>query len=333
MFRLSLRVLPGITLLAAGAGLAHVFSMAVSAVNELLLAVALGVVVGNTVGVPAWASAGVDTQKLWLETGIVLMGARIAIGQLFAVGVELLALVVGFLAFSLLFVELIARTVVEIPDRLGSLLAAGYSVCGVSAIVAVSSGIRARSEQIAYAVGTILLFDAMTLVVYPLVGRLLDLPDIVFGTWAGISMVSTGPVVAAGFAYSPTAGQWATVTKLGRNVFIGVLAVLYAVYYARKDGTDAGATDWRYLWSQFPKFVFGFVIVAVLASVGLLTESDVAMLERASQWLFLLAFVGLGTNIELAKIRETGFEPLLVVLVALLTVSALSLAGSLLVFA
>ncbi|WP_135665146.1 YeiH family protein [Halorhabdus rudnickae] len=333
MIRQSVRLLPGIALLVAGAALAHGLSATLLGINELLVAVGLGVLLGNVVGVPEWASAGLNTQKLWLETGIVLMGARIAIGQLFAVGVELLALVVGFLAFSLLFVEVVARNVFGIPERLGSLLAAGYSVCGVSAIVAVSSGVRAKSEQIAYAVGTILLFDAVTLAVYPAIGRFLDLPDIVFGTWAGISMVSTGPVVAAGFAYSPQAGQWATVTKLGRNVFIGVVAVCYAVYYARRYGTDSGADDWRYLWSQFPKFVVGFVIVAAVASVGLLTEADVARLEATYQWLFLLAFVGLGTNIELATMRKTGVQPLLVVLTALVTVSALSLLASLVVFA
>ncbi|MFB6128383.1 MAG: YeiH family protein [Halorhabdus sp.] len=333
MIRRYSRLLPGIGLLVAGAGLARGLSATVLGLNELLVAVGLGVVVGNAVGVPEWANAGVDTRKLWLETGIVLMGARIAIGQLFAVGVELLALVVGFLIFSLLFVEMIARNVFQINERLGSLLAAGYSICGVSAIVAVSGGIKAKSEQIAYAVATILLFDAVTLAVYPVVGRVLALPDIVFGTWAGVSMVSTGPVVAAGFAYSPQAGEWATVTKLGRNVFIGVVAVLYAIYYARRhDDGQADGVSWRYLWAQFPKFVVGFVLVAAVASLGWLSSTDVALLKSAYQGLFLVAFVGLGMEIDLQEMRSTGIRPVVVVLSTLFVVSVLSLLASIVLF-
>ncbi|MFD1685420.1 YeiH family protein [Halobellus litoreus] len=328
------RSLPGIALLAVGGVLAHLLATTVLGVNRLLLAVGLGVLLANAVGVPDWAAAGVETRDRWLELGIVLMGARVAVDQLLATGPTLLLLVVGFLAFSLVFVELLAREVFGIPDRLGSLLAAGYSICGVSAIVAVSSGVRAKGEQIAYAVATILLFDAMTLAIYPVIGRLLALPDVVFGVWSGISMVSTGPVVAAGFAYSEQAGQWATITKLGRNVFIGVVAVLYAVYYARRDsvGDATGVADWRSLWAQFPTFVLGFVAVAAVASAGLLSPGVVSLFERGYQWLFLLAFVGLGTSIEIENLRNTGIEPLLVVLTALGTVSVLSLLASILVF-
>ncbi|MFD1597898.1 YeiH family protein [Halobellus rarus] len=327
------RVLPGLLVLLVGGVLAHLLSTAVLGVNRLLLAVGLGVLLANAVGVPEWAEPGVETHSRWLELGIVLMGARVAVDQLLATGPTLLLLVVGFLGFSLVFVELVAREVFEIPERLGSLLAAGYSICGVSAIVAVSSGVRAKADEIAYAVATILLFDAVTLAAYPTIGRLLDLSDIVFGVWSGISMVSTGPVVAAGFAYSEQAGQWATITKLGRNVFIGVVAVLYAVYYARRDSDDtSAAASWRSLWEQFPTFVLGFVAVAAVASAGLIPPAVVSLLERGYQWLFLVAFVGLGTSIEIRNLRNTGVQPLLVVLASLLTVSGLSLLASLLAF-
>ncbi|WP_144902425.1 YeiH family protein [Halobellus captivus] len=328
------RLLPGIAVILLGGGIAHLLSTSVLGVNRLILAVAVGVVLANVVGVPEWAAPGVATHNRWLEVGIVLMGARVAVNQLLAVGPMLLVLIVGFLGFSLLAVEFVARGVFDVPDRLGSLLAAGYAVCGVSAVVAVSSGVRARSDEIAYAVATILLFDAATLAVYPVIGRLLDLPDIVFGVWSGISMISTGPVVAAGFAYSEQAGQWATVTKLGRNVFIGVVAVLYAFYYARResDGDSSTRAELRHLWEQFPAFVLGFVLVAGAASLGVFSPTDVALLERGYQWLFLVAFVGLGTSIEIESMRNTGIEPLLVVLTALLTVSVLSLLSSMLVF-
>ena len=326
-------MVPGVVLLVLGGGIARLLATTVLPISELIVAVGLGALLANTMGVPEWGADGTATHKLWLETGIVLMGARIAIDQLLAVGPSLLVFIVGFLTISLVIVEVIARNVFRINERLGSLLAAGYSVCGVSAIVAVSGGIRAKSEQIAYAVATILLFDAATLAVYPVVGRVLKLPDIVFGTWAGISMVSTGPVVAAGFAYSPQAGEWATVTKLGRNVFIGVVAVLYAIYYARRhDDGRAEGISWRYLWEQFPKFVVGFVVMATVASLGWLSSKDVALLKSGYQGLFLVAFVGLGMEIDLREMRSTGIRPVFVVLSTLLVVSVLSLLASIVLF-
>lgn len=327
------RMVPGLLLLVLGGGVARLVATTLLPISELIVAVGLGALVANTIGVPGWGRDGIVTHKLWLETGIVLMGARITIGQLFGVGPSLLLFVVGFLTVSLVIVEATARNVFRINERLGSLLAAGYSVCGVSAIVAVSGGIRAKSEQIAYAVATILLFDAATLAVYPIIGRVLQLPDIVFGTWAGVSMVSTGPVVAAGFAYSPQAGEWATVTKLGRNVFIGVIAVLYAIYYARRhDAGQAEGVSWRYIWEQFPKFVVGFVVMATVASLGWLSSEDVALLKSGYQGLFLVAFVGLGMEIDLREMRSTGIKPVLVVLSALLIVSVLSLLTSFVLF-
>jgi uncharacterized integral membrane protein (TIGR00698 family) len=330
-----LQLVPGLAVLLVGAGVAYGLSQTVLGINELILAIVIGFVVTNTVGLPDWAEKGVSTHKLWLETGIVLMGARIALDQLIATGPRVLLVIVAFLVFTVGYVEFLSRNIFGITDQMGSLLAAGSSICGVSAIVAVAGSVRAKSEQTAYAVATILVFDALTLTTYPIVGRLLDLPDIVFGTWAGISMFSTGPVVAAGVTYSKEAAEWATITKLGRNIFIGVLAITYAVYYARQHGQEDGnsiGNKWLYIWEQFPKFVLGFLLVIIIVSLGLLPEQDVTLMRDLYQWLFLVAFVGLGANIQLQKMRNTGIKPALTVLTAFLTVSIVSLLTSLFLF-
>ena len=331
-----LELLPGLAVLLVGAGAAYGLSQTIRGINELILAIVIGFLVTNTVGLPDWTESGIGTHKIWLETGIVLMGARIALDQLLAVGPQMLLVIVAFLVFTVVYVEFLSRNVFGITDRMGSLLAAGSSICGVSAIVAVSGGVRAKSEQITYAVATILVFDALTLMAYPIIGRLLELPNIVFGAWAGISMFSTGPVVAAGATYSQEAAEWATITKLGRNIFIGLLAIAYAVYYARQSSGDADSDSignkWLYVWKQFPKFVIGFLVVIVVVSLGLLSGSEVETMRNLYQWLFLVAFVGLGANIQLRKMRNTGLKPILTVFTAFLTVSVLSLLTSIFLF-
>lgn len=142
------------------------------------------------------------------------------------------------------------------------------------------------------------------------------------GIWAGLSVFGTGPVVAVGVAYSDAAGQWATVTKLTRNALIGVVAVGYVVHYTRQRLDSGGrGVRWRELRDRFPEFVVGFVLLAVVAGVGLLAPDQQRSIENAYGWLFRLAFVGLGTETELRRLECAGVRPVLVVFVTFVTVS------------
>lgn len=318
-----LRVLPGLGFLCLGALLARAIGR-VSGLEPLLVAVALGFAFANGIGVPPRLDPGRSTHGLWLGAGIVLMGATLTLDAVLEAGGLVLFVVVLVAGSTVLTVELLSRRVFDLTDRFGSLLAAGAAICGVSAVVAVAGAVRARESQIAYAAATILLFDALTIVAYPLLGELLGLSGTVFGIWAGASMFSTGPVVAAGFAHSETAGQWATVTKLSRNALIGVVVLGYASYYTHAG--DATGHPVRTLWRDFPKFVLGFVALVLLASADLFSPAQLRSIEHGYNWLFLVAFVGLGTEIRVAELRRAGPEPALVVLVALLLAAGLSLA-------
>ncbi|VTT87293.1 hypothetical protein DM2_627 [Halorubrum sp. DM2] len=316
--------LPGLALLAGGALVATLVADGVPGLQPLVVAVALGVGVGNTVGTPEIAEPGVGVDKLFLETGIVLLGAAVAVEEFLAAGPTVLGLVVAFVAGGLLFAEVVARGLFRIGSPTSSLLAAGASVCGVSAVVAIGRVLDARGAAITFAAATVLLFDAVTLVAFPLAGEWLGLSSRQFGVWAGVSMFSTGPVAAAGFAYSPEAGQWATVTKLARNSLLGGVAVAYSLAYTARSAAEPGV---RRLWAEFPKFLLGFLAVAAAANSGLLSPAALASIGRVSDALFALAFVGLGLSIRVDDMRAVGAAPVGAVLVHLLVVSALALAA------
>lgn len=340
------RTVPGLAILLAVGLLARLVASAVPGLNYLIVTILLGLLVGNLYGIPDWARPGVQTHKVWLEAGIVVMGASVALDRVIAAGPTILFLVVATVTTTILVVELLARAVFSIHEETGSLLAAGSGICGVSAVVAIAESIDVDETRIAYAAATVLLFDSTTLFVYPVVGHALGLSSTVFGIWAGLTMFSTGPVTAAGFAFSETAGQWALLVKLTRNSMIGFAAIAYAVYYARRTdgdahrGDDAHRTDggsnhesadgvpggWRFLWNTFPKFVFGFLVVLLVANLGFLSEAQITSLSNASDWAFLLAFAGLGLETRLDELRSTGYKPILVVLLALLVVATAMLA-------
>jgi len=306
-------------------------------VNRLILTIFLGLLIGNLYGIPEWAQTAVETHTLWLELGIVVMGASVALDRIFDAGPVILLLVIFTVVATTLSIEFLARTVFTIQEGTVSLLAAGSGICGVSAVVAIAESIAADESRIAYAAATVLLFDAVTLFIYPLVGHALELSSTVFGIWAGLTMFSTGPVTAAGFAFSDTAGQWALLVKLTRNSLIGFVAIAYAFYYAKKtprgtsgevarDGSKSDhAVQWVFLWESFPKFVLGFLGMMTVANTGLLTSSQVTSLSHLSDWAFLVAFAGLGLEIQLADFRTTGYKPIVVVFTGLVVVASVML--------
>jgi uncharacterized integral membrane protein (TIGR00698 family) len=312
-------LVPGLLVLTVLAGLARVVG-SVTPLSPLVVAIASGVVVASVVGAPEWAEAGIDRHKLLLETGIVLLGAQLTVGQLVGTGPLVVGLAFGVVVLGVLFVEFVGKQA-GIESRTRSLLAAGASICGVSAVLAVAGSIDGDEADISYAAGTVLLFDAITLVLFPIVGSALGLPDRTFGVWAGLSLFSTGPTAAVGFAVSETAGQWATITKLVRNTFIGVLAVGYAIYYTN----GGGRADPTEIWYRFPKFLVGFLLVAVIVNLGVVDAGTQATIGTVGDWLFALAFVGLGFELNPRRLRATGIRPILVVLAQFLTVSLLAL--------
>ena len=319
------RTLPGIAIL-VGLGLAaRAIATVIPVGSPLIPAILLGVVVGNAGTIPTWAGRGIAVHKLFLEAGIILMGSRVAFEALVEAGPRVIVIVLLMIPVTILIVEILGRVLFGVPAEMGSLLAAGAGICGVSAVVATAGAIDAKKEYITYTVATVLLFDVLTLVSFPLLGELLGLSSVEFGVWAGVSMYSTGPVAAAGFAFSEAAGRWAMITKLTRNAFIGIAVVLYSVAYTRANTTKAGVSRLQTVWEKFPKFVFGFVGVVILVNSGVFSAAQILALEHSYRWLFLFAFVGLGMELNLTRMRDTGVKPIIVVLLSLVATSVVSL--------
>jgi len=326
------QLIPGIMLLFALGMIAVLVGGAIPAIDELLLSVFIGLILGNTCGIPSIAKPGVQLHSLALKTGIVLLGTQIAFSQLLSGGFTIIGLALGTVLFGILFTEFLTRMVFGLKATTGSLLAAGSTICGVSAVVAVAESIDADESEIAYVAGAILLFDVVTLILYPAASSLVDISAKGFGIWAGLSMFSTGPVTVAGFAHSNIAGQWATLTKLVRNSLIGGLSVVYTLHYSRADKPGSIYYQAQNMWSQFPKFLVGFILAGVIANTELIPNQVVASVDTIINWLFIIAFVGLGSGIDLTEIRRVGVQPLFVVGAYLITIGSATLVAVLYMF-
>ncbi|ERG97111.1 MAG: putative membrane protein [Haloquadratum walsbyi J07HQW2] len=290
--------------------------------TPLIFAILFGAIISNSYGIPESLKPGVDSYKLLLEVGIILLGASISVQDMMNGGASIVILVVATVGAGVLLVEFFARYVFGLSGHVPALLAGGSSICGVSAVLAVAGTTNAPKNDIAYATATILMFDVITLAAFPIAGNLLNMSSVSFGVWSGLSMFSTGPVTAAGFAFSHTAGKWATLTKLTRNSLMGPLIVLYSFRYSIDD--DQSISLYTF-YDNFPKFLIGFFIVAAIANMPSTSTEIVNTMTATSDWFFIFSFVGLGCEIQLQKLRQTGIRPFLTVLVYLLTISVITL--------
>jgi uncharacterized integral membrane protein (TIGR00698 family) len=295
-------------------------------VSEILVAVLVGIVVANALPLPAAIAPGVRfaVQRV-LRLGIVLLGARLSLDAVLAIGASTLGLVLVAMAVAF-GVALLAGRAFGVPPRLRLLIGVGTAVCGNSAIVATAPVIKAEEREVSFAVATITLFGTLAVFVFPAVGFWLDLPDAVYGVWAGIAVNDTSQVVAAGSAYSPEARDIATVVKLVRNALMAPLIVGIAWWWQRQEAVS-DATVKRGVAGAVPMFVLGFLALAALRTFGFIDATQAARLDDAARALILVALAGVGLNTRIAQMRTAGLTPFYVGLATAATLAVLSLAA------
>ena len=280
-------------------------------IEYVLWAILLGLAISNTIGVPQIFRAGVATYEFWLKAGIVLLGARFLLGDVLRLGGLSLVLVFIELALALTFMTYLGRGF-KLSPKLVTLLAVGSSVCGVSAIIATQGAIDADEEDASYAIAAILALGAISLFLFPVVGHALNLSDHAYGLWAGLAVDNTAEATAAGALYSDAAGKVAVVAKTCRNALIGFIVLGYAIYWAQRGQAAEVKDKGAFLWQKFPKFVLGFLLISLLATIGVFTKPQLTALGNLSRWAFLLTFAGVGLRTNLRELGKQGARPFVV---------------------
>jgi uncharacterized integral membrane protein (TIGR00698 family) len=322
----SRRSLPGLGLAVAVATVAVLLGRLVPpTIGPVLIAVVLGLLVGNLVTLPAATGPGLGiASKRVLRIGVVLLGARLTVADVAAIGGPAVGVVVVCMATAFLTVAVASR-LAGVPPRLATLIGVGTAVCGNSAIVATAPIIDAEDREISFAVATITIFGTAALLLFPLVALVVDLPDRVFGFWAGLSINDTSQVVAAGAAYSPEALEVATVVKLVRNAFMAPLILLIAWWSARRSAAAGDADVRGSALKAFPLFLLGFLALAALRSVGVLGDEVAAGFGTAATWAITVAIAAVGCSTRVDQLRQVGIRPFLVGFGAAVTLAVVGL--------
>jgi len=313
------RLIPGVALLAAIGFAGKLLERNVNSyakanhwvipnIEYVLWAILIGLVISNVFGLAEIFKPGVATYEFWLKAGIVLLGSRFLLGDVWKLGGVSLGLVFIEIIGSLAFMTFLGR-LFGLRPKLTSLLAVGSAVCGVSAIIATKGAIEADDEDSSFAIAAILALGAIALFTFPLVGHSLHLSDRAYGVWAGLAVDNTAEATAAGALYSDAAAKLAVLTKTTRNALIGFVVLAYAIYWASRGQAHTVANKAAFLWQKFPKFVLGFLLVSLLATIGFFTKDQNASLANLSRWAFLLTFAGVGLRTNFREMRRQGLRP------------------------
>jgi uncharacterized integral membrane protein (TIGR00698 family) len=317
--------LPGAILLATLACLAYVLAgqkvVKYYNLEYPLWALAVGLLVGNTVGVPRWLAPAV-MGEFFIKTGLVIFGAEVLVSRLLALGLP--GLMTAWIVTPVVLVAtyLFGVHVLRIPSRaLCMTLSADMSVCGVSAAIATGAACRAKKEELSLAIGLSLFFTVIMMVVMPPVIRWMGLDPILAGAWIGGTIDATGAVVAAGESLGREAGEVAATVKMIQNSMIGLIAFAVAVYWAgwvERDPAGPRGTLAGEAWRRFPRFILGFLAASLVCSwLHALGPEQALWVDGATTgftaklrgWLFCTGFVcmGLQTNVrELAPMLASG---------------------------
>lgn len=298
------------------------------AINGVIVAILLGLLIKNTINVPYQFQPGIkfSLQKL-LRLAIILLGIRLSFFDVLRIGAQSLAIIIACMSAALLLAYLGGR-LFKLPNRLALLIGVGTAICGNSAIVATAPVLEAKDEEVSFAVATITLFGTLAVFLYPAIGLAAHMSDSFFGTWAGTAVNDTSQVVATGFAFSNAAGEVATVVKLTRNALMAPVIVLIGILWARASArsvsTSGLAAKQLKLTKIFPYFVLGFVGMALLNTIEVFPKPVVAQVNNLSSFLILMALSGVGLGTNLSQMRKTGLRPFYLGLFTAAVVASLS---------
>ncbi len=244
--------------------------------NYVVLGILAGIVVVNVFRVPLWAENGVRLSRLGLKTGVILLGTLYSMAELAKLG-RLSVVMIGFFVLGSVGIVLWMGARRKIPNSMAGVLSAGMGVCGVSATVASAPVVQAKSVEIAYTIGTILLWGIGCMFIFPIIGQLLDMGPVQFGAWAGTGILNSAQVAGAALAFQPDGIETlkvAEIFNITRVLFLPIIVLWLAVWYVKREDGAEQVNIGKIIVSKFPMFVLGFILMFALSSTGVFAPAN-----------------------------------------------------------
>ena len=284
-------------------------------IGDSVIALFIGMAINHMKKPSKMIEAGLKfTSKKVLKFSIILLGASLSIGTIF--NVDRLSLSV--MVFTLLTCfggGYFVGKWLGLDWKLSNMISAGTGICGGSAIAAMAPVIVADDKDVAYAMSATFLFDMVMIVLFPIAGRAMGLSDMAYGLWAGTAVNDTSSVVAAGYAFSEAAGDFATMVKLTRTLSIIPTVLIFSLINTRinNKNADRDATGYEKvkITSLFPWFILAFIGMAIINSLGFIPITVSNSMKTLSKFLMVAALAAIGMNTDFQEMKKSGINPMI----------------------
>lgn len=304
--RINWHNLPGI-ILCCVIGAAAILVADFVPLGAVAVAIVLGILVGNLIRPGAIFQGGITySERPVLSFAIALMGVNLNFLILRELGIRSLFLIIAAMAVTILSSLFLARFL-RTDRKLALLLGIGNGVCGSSAIAATEGIIGADKEQVGLSVAIVNFLGTIGIFLLPYLGvGILHFTDLNSGLLIGNTLQAVGQVVAAGFSVGDTAGQTATLVKMGRILMLTpVILILIGSFAGGKTSRGKGNKK-----AGMPLFIVGFFLFSLIPTLGLFPEGAIHVISRISHYALILAMAGIGLRITFSSILRNGKEAL-----------------------
>lgn len=292
-------------------------------ISSLTLAIMLGIVFGNIfyARLASSCESGVTFSKQnLLRAGIVLYGFRLTFQDIGQVGMAGIVIDALMLASTFGLAVLLGTKLFKLDRHTAILIGAGSAICGAAAVMAAAPVVRARAEQVAIAVSTVVVFGTAAIFLYPLLYRLnlqwhlVPQSPSAFGVYIGSSVHEVAQVVAAGRSISQETADTAVITKMVRVMMLAPFLIALSAWAGAKGNNAVANQNNGELKSRrlaMPWFAFAFIGVVGVNSLALLKPSVIGHINDIDTLMLTMAMAALGLTTHVSAVRRAGIRPLM----------------------
>ena len=274
----------------------------------MLFALLLGLGL-NFLAADGKCKAGIEfTARTVLRVGVALLGMRITLEQIAALGWKPLALVV-ILVVVTISVSVLAAKALGFKRIFGMLTGGATAICGASAALALAAALPSHPQKEKATLFTVIGVSALStlaMILYPMIANALGLSPQEAGVFLGATIHDVAQVVGAGYSMSLETGDTATVVKLMRVAML-LPVIVAAAMVTRLQGAETGGERPPLL----PWFAVGFLILACVNSTGLVPQLVQGGVNELSRWCLVVSIAALGMKTQLKELASVGIKPIL----------------------
>ena len=251
--------------------------------------------------------------SLFLKAGIICLGGTISLQSLGTISVDYIPLV-SIYVIAIMLIGILIGKAIKLPKNMTLLLVSGTAICGGTAIASLAPIIKAKSEDLVASISLVFLLNAIAIILFPYIGEFYDMTDAEFGVFSALTIHDTASVVGTASLYSDESVTYASITKLGRTLWI-VPLLIGASIYSKSENKEY----------EFPYFILVFIAFVVLGNIFSIDGEIKSYMKYISISLFQIGLFMIGYKFQLKTLMKLSIKPVIFAVTIWLIIIAITL--------